>query len=795
MKSKYLEMLELPKVLDTLASLAAFSASKELARGLAPTTQLAQARRLQTVTSEARALLEQTPTLTIGGARDVRPSVEATTRGAILEPEVFLDVMNTLLAGRSIRRSLEKQRSEIPTLHEISGQIEPCKTLVDAIETTFDSRGEIDDAASPELARIRRDLRVARDRLTKKLQRVISDPGTVHMLQEPIITQREGRFVVPLRAEFKGRFKAVIHDQSSSGATLFVEPLQVVEQNNAVRELELAERDEMRRILIELSNLVAEHAQEIVDTVVALAQLDLAFAKARFSERLDAVEPELKSFDERRGSHPGSTLRLRGARHPLLAAETVVPIDVELDEETYALVITGPNTGGKTVALKTVGLMIAMAQCGLHIPAAPDSELSIFENVYTDIGDEQSIEQSLSTFSAHISNIIAILEQANHFSLVLLDELGAGTDPQEGAALAKAILGTLMERRVTTIVATHYPEMKTFAHVMPGVRNASVEFDIESLQPTYHLMIGLPGRSNALAIAERLGLSKGIVDRAKSMIEPDELRAENLLDEIHRQRDATREAQERAEDERVEVQLLREELSARLKTIDDERREVLNTSKEEAAEELTTVREELRRLRSRLKHAALPLKELDQIRGELEAIEQVVVKPVASEAPDLETALPTLNPGDKVLLNTLGREGVVSVVTNDDVEVQIGKLRVRTRVDELSLIASAETEESGPANRSDSKRDGKRPAGKAPSVEIDLRGMVVDEALMELEHRLDAAFLAGMPFVRVIHGKGTGRLRQAIRMNLHDNPYVASFEPGGHGEGGDGVTVIKIAAN
>ncbi len=791
MKSKFLDMLELPKVLDMLASLAAFSASKELARNLAPTTQLDQARRLQTETTEARALLEQTPTLTIGGARDVRPGVESTTRGAILEPDVFLDVKNTLLAGRSIRRSLEKQRSEFPILHEISGQIEPCKSLVDAIEATFDSRGEIEDAASPELARIRRDLRVARDRLTKKLQRVISDPGTVHMLQEPIITQREGRFVVPLRAEFKGRFKAVIHDQSASGATLFVEPLQVVEQNNAVRELELAERDEMRRILVELSNLVSDHAQAIVDTVVALAQLDLAFAKARFSERLEAVEPELKPFDARRGSHPGSTLRLHGARHPLLDAESVVPIDVDLDEQTYALVITGPNTGGKTVALKTVGLMVAMAQCGLHIPAAPGSELSIFENVYTDIGDEQSIEQSLSTFSAHITNIIAILEQANHFSLVLLDELGAGTDPQEGAALAKAILGTLMERRVTTIVATHYPEMKTFAHLMPGVRNASVEFDIESLQPTYHLTVGLPGRSNALAIAERLGLSKGIVERARSMIEPEELRAENLLDEIHRQRDATREAQERAENERVEAERIREELSVRLKAIDDERREILNTSKDEAAEELTNVREELRRLRGRLKHAALPLKEIDLIRSELEAVERVVVESTASDVPELETASPILNRGDKVLLNTLGREGVVSEITNDDVEVQIGKLRVRTRVEELSLIAAAETDDS---SRSDSKRGGRRPAGKAPPLEIDIRGMVVDEALMELEHHLDAAFLAGMPFVRVIHGKGTGRLRQAIRMNLKDNPYVASFEPGGHGEGGDGVTVIQIAA-
>lgn len=792
MESKFLDMLEFPKVLDTLASLAAFSASKALARDLRPTTDLSQAQRMQAVTSEAHALLDQTPTLTIGGARDVRTQVEGTTRGAILEPDVFLDVKNTLLAGRDIARTLGKQSSQVPILSEIAGQIEPCKELVDAIDGTFDSRGEIEDDASQELAAIRRDLRVARERLTKKLQRVISDPATVPMLQEPIITQREGRFVVPLKAEFKGRFKAVVHDQSASGATLFVEPLQVVEHNNAVRELELAERDEIRRILVELSNFVAEHVPRIVVTVETLARLDLAFAKARYSERLDGIEPVLKPFEKRKGSHPGSTLKLRRARHPLLEVDSVVPIDVELDEQTYALVITGPNTGGKTVALKTVGLLIAMAQSGLHIPAAAGSELSIFESVFVDIGDEQSIEQSLSTFSAHIFNIITILDHVNQRSLVLLDELGAGTDPQEGAALAKAILGTLMERPVTTLVATHYPEMKSYAHVTPGVRNASVEFDIESLQPTYHLTVGLPGRSNALAIAKRLGLNEDIVERAKSMIAPDELRAEDLLDEIHRQRDAARDNLERAERERKEVQDLRKDLSERLKAIDDERLEVLQASKEEAAEELTTVREELRRLRGRLKHAAQPLVEIDRIRSELEVIEQAVAERVPREAPDFDDDVPVLKPGDKVVLRTLGREGTVSEVTSDHVEIQIGKLRVRTRVDELSLIAPGEDEssKSGP-----SKQRGKVPAGTGPPMEIDLRGMVVDEALMELDQHLDAAFLAGMPFVRVIHGKGTGRLRHAIRLNLKDNPYVASFESGGHGEGGDGVTIIHIATN
>jgi len=796
MMDKFLETLELPKVLESLASVAAFSASKELARNLTPATELSIVQRMQSETSEACLLLSKAPALTVGGARDVRADVETTVRGAVLEPDVFLDIKNTLLAGRMIGRLFEKEHAQYPALSEIASGIEPCKDLVDAINATFDSRGEVSDGASPELAAIRRDLRVAGDRLAKKLQRVISDPNTVHMLQEPIITQREGRFVVPLRAEFKGRFKAVIHDQSSSGATLFVEPLQVVEQNNAVRELELAERDEVRRILVELSKLVAEHEHEILGTVQALAMLDLAFAKARYAARLDAVEPILKPFSGRKGSHPGSTLKLQKARHPLLDAETVVPIDIVLDDETYALVITGPNTGGKTVALKTVGLLILMAQCGLHVPAESGCELSIFERVYADIGDEQSIEQSLSTFSAHISNIVTILENANHRSLVVLDELGAGTDPQEGAALAKAILGTLMERRITTLVATHYPEMKTYAHVMPGVRNASVEFDFESLQPTYHLTIGLPGRSNALAIAKRLGLDKGIVERAKSMIAPEELQAESLLDEIHRQRDATREAQERAERERKEVQALREDLSARLQAIDDERREILLASKREAAEELEGLQEELRRLRGRLKLAAQPLDAIKDIEEDVITVEKTVTETVAREVADVAEPVHPMKLGDRVLLRTLGSEGVISEMTNDHVEVQIGKLRVRTRPDELtpiSVIDMDEEEQAAAVKRSRSDAVRKTSAGQAPPMELDVRGMVVDDALMEMERRLDAAFLAGMPFVRVIHGKGTGRLRQAIRLSLENNPYTSTFEPGGAAEGGDGVTVVHLA--
>jgi DNA mismatch repair protein MutS2 len=633
--------------------------------------------------------------------------------------------------------------------------------------------------------------------LMKKLQAVISNPDIVHMLQEPIITQREGRFVVPLRAEFKSKLRSVVHDQSASGATLFVEPLQVVEQNNQVRELGLAERDEIRRILSELCASIGEHASEIIETVDALAKLDLAFAKARYAEQLVASEPLLQPFHVGDGPHPGSTVKLLAARHPLLDATTVVPIDVVLDDETYTLVITGPNTGGKTVALKTVGLLVLMAQCGLQIPATSGSELSVFENVYADIGDEQSIEQSLSTFSAHISNIITILEDANARSLVVLDELGAGTDPQEGAALARSILGTLMERGITTLVATHYPEMKTYAHRMPGVRNASVEFDIQSLRPTYHLTIGLPGRSNALAIARRLGLDEDIVDRAKGMIDPDELRAESMLDEIHRQRDATREAMEHAERENRDAQKLREELSHRLQSIDDERAEILSKARQDAAVEIEEVRTDLRKLRGRLKMAALPLEEIRPVEDAIQALEKVMEQPVTSKGPEtVETDLAYAR-GDRVMLRTLGSEGVVSDLTDEHVEVQIGNLRVRARRDEITLIEKSDAEDTakrGTSRRGKADARSRMDPGKAPALEIDVRGMVVDDALMELDRRLDSASLAGLPYVRVIHGKGTGRLRAAIRLSLKNNPYVESFKPGEANEGGDGVTIVHIAS-
>jgi DNA mismatch repair protein MutS2 len=511
-------------------------------------------------------------------------------------------------------------------------------------------------------------------------------------------------------------------------------------------------------------------------------------AKARYGEALDAVEPELVEFQDRPGvMHPGSTMQLGQARHPLLDPATVVPIDLVLDDDTYALVITGPNTGGKTVALKTAGLLVVMAQSGLALPAAPGSRVAVFDDVLADIGDEQSIEQSLSTFSAHVANIIHILKTAGRRCLALLDELGAGTDPQEGSALARAILAALLERRVTTLVATHYPELKAYAHVTPGARNASVEFDVASLRPTYRLSVGLPGRSNALSIAERLGLDPQVIEAARTMVAPQEIDAQGLLDEIQRTREDTRREHAAVQAEHDRTRRRQAELEARLASIEQERQAVLEEARREAGDQVEGLRSELDELRRRLSAAAQPLQAVREIREELDVLAAEAAEAVGGPIPP--AVVRELNPGDRVRVASLRMDGTVVQAGPSEVEVQVGRLRVRVGREELQEAGGEET--SVP-----SFREGRAPAAtiglQPPPLEIDVRGQTVEEALEAIERRLDAAFVSGLPFVRVIHGKGTGKLRQAIRQALRKNPYTISFEAGSETEGGDGVTVIRM---
>ncbi len=796
--------LELPKILDQLARHTAFSASRDLALALEPTPYLDEAQDRQQETTEARALLLSHDHVTVGGSRDVRPDVLAAQRGIVLEPQTLLDIRYTLRQATSLRRIITRLSGQFPRLASIAERLEECQPVQNEIARVLDDAGQVLDSASPKLARIRGEMRVAFERLHSKLSSIINNPNNHPYLQDRLITQRHGRYVIPLRAEFKGKLPGIVHDQSSSGATLFIEPLTVVELGNAYRELELEEQNEIRRILRELCEMIGRESRFIVRTVETMAQLDLIFAKAKYAEAIEASAPELVGFNENvRYPHPGTTIWLRGARHPLLDPKTVVPIDVELEEDIYALVITGPNTGGKTVALKTVGLMALMAQCGLHIPALPGSRLSVFKEIFADIGDEQSIEQSLSTFSSHMSNIITILGEADEKSLVILDELGAGTDPAEGAALARALMDELVDRGITTLVTTHHPELKIYGHEKPGVTNASVEFNLKTLAPTYRLIVGLPGRSNALAIAERLGLPRAIIERSRGMVTEGDLIADDLLDEIHKKREESRRAADAAAKSFTRVEELRTELRLRLEKIEDERRAILEETRAEAAQELEALRAEIRRLRKKLAAAAQPLDVIRQVEEESRDLEDAIPMPEPVTAlPTDEDTPPALRVGDLVWISTLNTEGQITELTAEDAEVAVGRLRLRARLEDLSHRSKSESKREkkkktvpgsvrGP--KADAAQAAVRPS--SPGLELDMRGQTIEDAIPSMEDYLDAAYMAGMPFVRIIHGKGTGALRQAVRERLHAHPLVKQYERGGEKEGGDGVTVVKLVPN
>ncbi|HET9589075.1 MAG TPA: endonuclease MutS2 [Anaerolineales bacterium] len=799
MDAKTLQVLEYPKILERLRGFCDFSASMELARALEPTDSYDLALARLAETSEARRLFS-VQDIGIGGAHDIRPAADLAARGGVLDPQQLLDVKSTLISCRELKRSLERKMDEYPRLAQIAAGLPESHGIVDAITRVLSERGEVLDSASPKLAALRREIKIAHDRLMSRLQKYLTDSAS--KLQEPIITQRDGRYVIPLRAEFKGQIKAVVHDQSSSGATLFVEPLPVVELNNKVRELELQERDEERRILYQLSAQIGEHREELTYGLENLAMLDLIFAKAKYAEELKASEPILQKIENGRQKSTKSqseidnrkpSIRLIEARHPLLDPQTVVPIDVDPRPGTRAIIITGPNTGGKTVSLKTVGLLALMAQSGLHIPAQSGSELPCFHAVYADIGDEQSIEQSLSTFSGHITNIIRILKQIDHRSLVIFDELGAGTDPQEGAALARAILNHLLQTGCTTLVATHYPELKTFAHSTEGVVNASLEFDIQTLRPTYHLTIGLPGRSNALLIAQRLGLPQPIIDSAKGEIHPDDLRADKLLDDIRKERNRTSRERQKLERARDRLEAQTRDLEKRLEKIEDERRDVLAKARAEGELEVAVLKKNIESLRSQLKKARQPLEALKEIEEKVEEIEEKIEAPVVRQMPKDASPSAGFKLGERVTVSTLNADGVVTALGESDAEVQIGSLRVRARL--ADLMRKVREEESPQEKKQPMEASGRAAVSgtRSPGIELNLRGKLVDEGLDELERYLERAYSAGLLFVRIVHGKGTGRMREAVRSALKESAYVASFEEPKDNEGGAGVTIVKMA--
>jgi DNA mismatch repair protein MutS2 len=794
--AKHLNTLELPKILDRLTAYCAFSASIDLAKALEPALEFGEVQRRLAETTQAREALAKNDQLTIGGAHDVREAAHLAARGGVLEPQTFLEIRDTLNSGRVIQRALSRFGAIYPQLTAITNTIEPSGALMQEINRCIDDSSEVRDSASPALSSIRREVRIVHDRLLAKLQRMVSDGNNATYLQEALVTQRGGRYVIPVKSDFKGRIPGLVHDQSASGMTLFIEPLATLELNNEWRELQLAEEREVRRILIALSTAVGAEAEAIIRTVEAIAKFDLALAKAKYADAIRAVPAQLSRGAGGQGSkgdaeshlRTSAPLHLRSARHPLLNPDTVVPIDVEPNAATRVLVITGPNTGGKTVALKTIGLFAAMTQCGLHVPA-DSAALPVFDAIYADIGDEQSIEQSLSTFSSHLTNLRSFLDLVDADSLVLLDELGAGTDPTEGAALARAMLEFLLASRALCVVATHYPELKAWASLTDGAANANMAFDYETLRPLYKLSIGLPGRSNAFAIAQRLGMPEQILDTAKGYLDANVARAEDMLAEIARLQQQSEIAVERARVSQREAETNADRIRLRLNAIEDERKALLDQAKEDAARETEQLRAEVRRLRNRVVAAGGSLDEVKQLEQEAErAAEQAQAQRAKPITPTPEPMRKrAIQAGDTVRVKSLNTTAEVGAVTGDEADVQMGRMRMRVKLGDLERVRAPKPEPEPEATHV-TYAD----RGPAPGMELDLRGLTSEEGVARVSDYLDRASRAGMPFVRIIHGKGTGALRRAIRDAIKNNRVVKSFETGLEGEGGDGVTVVKL---
>lgn len=793
MDNKSLIMLEFPQVEEKLASYASFSLSERLARNLQPYTDPSVIRYKLELVSEGRRLLSVNDTIRLGGCIDADPLLAIAEKSGVLEGEVVHRLGYMLAVGRDLGSSLKYHAADYPKLAAMAGGLTPPYGLIQTINNTVTDRGEVLDSASDKLANIRREIQNAYNRLLGRLEKMLRDPKMQPMIQESIITQRGGRYVIPLKAEYKNQVKSIIHDQSASGATIFAEPLSVVEANNAYQELQLAERDEVHRILRDLSAQIADHASEIRTVNHTLAEIDFVLMCAKYADDIGANEPILAEKYNRCGN---PVIKLYGARHPLLPKEKAVPIDVVLDDDKFVVIITGPNTGGKTVSLKTVGLMALMMQSGLHIPAEPGSELSPFRDIFADIGDEQSIEQSLSTFSGHMTNQIRILNRADGKTLMLLDELGSGTDPQEGSALARAIMQYIVDHHIPCFAATHFSELKMFAQSVSGVTNASMEFDLKTLRPTYHLTIGLPGRSNALLIAKKLGLAEEILTNAQKTIDPTEMNADKLLDDIRRQYDAAKKARAHADRMRSLAENKERELQKRLDTIEDEREKILQESQKALEEEVRDLREELSRIRRTMNRSKAPSEEAAQLDKDLRTAEKAVKKSgekAMKKAANLPDDRP-LKAGEKVRVRSLGTESlaVISNIYGDEAEIQLGALRMRVPLRELSRRNEADIPEELEPVQDRSARVSGEIFHASPGVEIDLRGLDSEEMSMRLEKYLDNASLAGLPYVRIIHGKGTGILRRTARKLLLAHPHVKFIESGQDNEGGDGVTIAHM---
>lgn len=806
MDKKVLHTLEFDKILQLLSERAAFSVGKSRALELLPTASLRQAQRWQEETAQAKAVIEEHGPPPFGGLRDVRDDVGRTLVGAVLYPDQLLAIADTVRGCERLRDFLLERAPQVQAeiVEDLAGMIGKFRDIEREITRCIDTEGRVVDGASPKLAEIRRALRTHRQRVRDYLDGLVRSSSAQKHLQEPIVTLRNGRYVVPVKQEHRGEIPGIVHDHSTSGATIFVEPMPVVELNNQIRRLEVDEEKEVERILSDLSLQVAQRADEMIHSIEAAAELDFVFAKGRLALDWEATRPQLNS--------DGKVKILQG-RHPLLEGE-VVPIDVEVGEGFVALVITGPNTGGKTVTLKTVGLFSLMAQAGLHLPAEEGTVAAVFEQVFADIGDEQSIEQSLSTFSSHMTNIVAMMHKVDDRSLVLLDELGAGTDPVEGAALAKAILEDLIDQDCRIIATTHYSELKHFAYTHPGALNASVEFDVETLRPTYRLSIGLAGKSHAFAIASRLGLDRRIIERARAQLTEEERKVDDLLGTIEADRHSARRDRESAEQLKKRYEELHDKYHRAFERLKRDREAVLNEARREAQQMISSAKRETDEILGQLRKLQRDPGErsVTEARKRLEALHgSLNGGATLSSAPEKErkgaSAWQKNGPelGQSVRIESLGQQGeVVQLMGDGKVAVQVGTMRVTVDQDDLSPIRGARhggvtsTTDRGSfagnapeIGRSVAASVGWEKAKSIP-VEIDLRGQRVDEALEEIDKYLDDAVLAGVERVRLIHGKGTGALREAVQRFVEEDARVRAYRLGEQSEGGSGVTVVEF---
>ena len=800
MDARSIALLEFPLVRERLAEKTSFPPSRRLAEALEPQDDPVLVARGLDETDQTRSLVSERPGVGVGAAHDIGPAVERAARGGRLDPGQFLELADTLDAAVRLQTSLADDRR--PLLHALAREVHPLPAVRSTLARSFDPSGELLDTASPRLGGLRAAVRVAYDRLRRRLDALVgSELGGA--LQDPIITLRNGRYVVPVKAEARARVKGIVHDTSGSGSTLFIEPLIAVELGNAWREAQVAEQDEVERILDELSALVAANAAPLRETLDALARFDFWAAKASLAADLDGTRAETATRPE---------VILLGARHPGLTGR-VIPIDIRLGDGYTALVVTGPNTGGKTVTLRTLGLLALMHQAGLHIPAEAGSRLPVFRDVFADIGDEQSIAQSLSTFSGHLRSITRIVEAAGPGTLVVLDELGAGTDPTEGSALAQALLDHFIRAGALVAATTHYAELKAYAHTTGGARNASVEFDLETLSPTYRLTIGLPGGSQAFAIAERLGLAPEIVADARSRLSENQRAFEETLARIRETEGETSEALDRARAAELRA-------ADALRTADEERRrarrerdEAVRAARAEAEKLVDTLRDEVRATRRALERETVTAPSLDAAVARAEAQlarlpDGTSPAPAALEAPTPE-APHEWRLGEQARSRSGGWEGRIAALEKGGkrATLESGELRITVPTDDLDLVATppiidedrtigrnARITRSGGSGRDRGGGIGALQLERARTVasSLDLRGARVEEALAALDRYLDDASLAGLDQVVVIHGLGTGALRDAVRERASGHPLVVSTRPGERGEGGDGATVIKL---